>query len=376
MKILYIHNNNLNSEKANLIQVKAMCNALGKIGNEVILSLPSDRNKRNASMDYTYNNYKIQFRKCSIKRSKIDKYINWKSIKEAVKANDPELCYVRNPLILKQTMRTGKKIIIELHNNKLHQRFLFDKYWKNFLIKKAKTEQISKVVCISKALSDYWISKGVPSEKVITAHDGFDPNVFTPHISQNQARKKLNFPANKNIISYLGRLYKNRKIHNILTLAQEYPESLFVIVGGPNDQSEHYKKLANQLSLKNVIITGQIPHDQITDYLFASDVLLALWSKDVKTINYCSPLKVFEYMAAGRIIVAHGFNTIKEVLHHGKNSYIVEPESIEDLIIKTGKAITEPYPSDIAKQARYDVYANYTWEQRAAKILSGIARFE
>ena len=57
--------------------------------------------------------------------------------------------------------------------------------------------------------------------------------------------------------------------------------------------------------------------------MFASDILLALWSKKVLTINYCSPLKLFEYMASGRTIIAHDFITIKEVINE-KNGYLID----------------------------------------------------
>jgi glycosyltransferase involved in cell wall biosynthesis len=63
-------------------------------------------------------------------------------------------------------------------------------------------------------------------------------------------------------------------------------------------------------------------------------VLLALWSKKVPTINYCSPLKIFEYMASGRIMVAHGFPTIKEVIKHNKNGLLARPDDFNDLVEK------------------------------------------
>ncbi|MCD4747636.1 MAG: glycosyltransferase family 4 protein [Bacteroidales bacterium] len=373
MKILYLHNAVLSSQMANLIQVKAMCNAMGSIGIDVTLSLSENKRKTIGKLPKNSENFTFHFRKSVFTSKRVDKYLNWHSVKNVINVINPDICYLRSPLLLRQTLNSGKPIIIELHNNKLHLGYNWlDYYWKKVLIKAANTSTIVKIVCISKALSDYWIAEGLPEEKVITAHDGIHYKMFQEPISSQEARNKLGLPDERKIVTYVGRLYKNRKIENIIKLAEAYPEALFLIVGGPNEQSDIYKRSVETKKIKNVIITGQIPHNQISDYLYASDVLLALWSSDVTTINYCSPLKVFEYMAAGRIIVSHGFPTIKEVLTHNHNAILVEPDSLEDLIQKTGDALKYKYHSKIAEQARKDVINGYTWDQRAKLILQGL----
>lgn len=376
MKILYLHNANPDSQMANLIQVRSMCSAMSLLGKEIILSLPATE-KWGGVESSSNDPFKYHYRKPISLNKRIDKYINISSVKRAIKQHEPDICYLRSPLLLRQVLSSSKPIIIELHNNQLHQRFgWLDKYWRKVLRKAVKRGQVQLVVCISQALSNFWIQEGIPSDKVVTAHDGIDVDTFLNQIDRLEARRKIGYPVEKKIVTYAGRLYKNRKIENIVELARHYPEVLFVVIGGPEERSAYYKKLAQQKGLDNVKVIGQIPHSQISDYLYASDVLLALWSSEVPTMNYCSPLKVFEYMGAGRNIVAHGFPTIKEVLHDEHNALLVEPDSLEDLIKKTGEALKLSYPSKMAEQARKDVFKHYTWEQRAQKILSPFLTME
>ncbi|MDI6401473.1 glycosyltransferase [Balneolaceae bacterium ANBcel3] len=360
---------------ANLLQVKAMCKAMSDNGMNVTLSLPGNKPETGVRNPYSSHlPYNLHLRKPLFNNSKINKYLNFSAVRKAIKQINPDLIYLRSPLLLKQVISTKKTLIVELHNNTLHQRYSWlDNYWKSFLCQKAKTDQIKKVVCISEALSQYWIDQGIPAEKIVTAHDGIDAEQFANPMEKEKARDSLGLAKDKKIVTYLGRLYENRKIDNVLKLAQQYRESLFLVVGGPDESAKQLKEVAEKLNLQNVVFTGQVPHETITQYLYASDVMLALWSSEVKTMKYCSPLKLFEYMGAGRIIVAHGFPTILEVLKDKKNALICKPESIDDLIKKTGTALSMTYPNELAEKAREDVFENYTWAKRTEKIFSGIS---
>ncbi|MDY0278231.1 MAG: glycosyltransferase [Acholeplasma sp.] len=355
---------------ANLIQVKAMCTAMVQRNMEVILSLPGKK----YGPEFTQNEiFHIDIRKPIIS-SKLDKYINRQSVIKSVNKYDPDIIYLRIPLLLHQVKYLKKNIIIELHNNKLHSKFrLLNNYWSRMIVRMAKTDQILKVVCISEALGKFWLSQGIPAEKVIVEHDGIDPSLFK-HKNALDARIALNLPLDKKIVTYSGRLYKNRKIENILALAKQFKEVIFLIVGGPEEQKVIYSNKAKNEDIKNIIFTGQISHDKVPLYLYASDILLGLWSSDVPTINFCSPLKIFEYMASGRIIVAHGFPTIKEVLIDGQNSILVKPDSIDDLISKVQTALNMDYPSDIAEKALKDVNEKYTWYKRIQSIFSSLEK--
>ena len=373
MRLLYIHHMEFQSAMANMVQVKSMCTAMSSIGVDVILSLPESSNGCPALRGSVHNGWNLHFRERKFKHSSIDQYFNYASVRKTIKTLHPDICYLRSPLLLRHILPSNKPVIVELHQNILYRGVHFlDRSLRRVLKHAVKQGKVKKVVCISDALSEYWISEGIPRERVVTAHDGFDSGKYYVERDPSSIRSEIGFPQNKKIIAYTGSLYKNRKIENILELAGIFKDRYFAIIGGPEEQAEHYRNISRSMKLDNIIFTGRVPHEEIPKYLFASDILLALWSSDVPTIQYCSPLKLFEYMAAGRTIIAHAFPTIKEILQDGVNSILCKPDSFDDLVKSLELAILMPRKNKLADSARRDAFRKYSWDIRAKKILSQV----
>jgi len=371
LRVLYLHNEPYDSVKANLVQVKSMCKAMSENGLDVTLSIPAG--DLGIACKTNSNKYKLITRDSVFDNSRIDKYVNIAGIRRSVKESNPDVIIVRSPLLLRQSVSHNVPLILELHDSILHQGIKpLHSYWKNYIKKLSRKDQLLKIVCISNALANYWKEQGIPGEKIIIAHDGFDEEQFHLQPDMHESRQNLGLPVDKKIITYLGSLYADRKVNHVLHLAEKYPECLFLVIGGPFRESQKLISIARDKGLSHVIITGHIPHENVAAYLNASDILLALWSTKVPTINYCSPLKLFEYMASGKLIVAHGFPTILEVLRDGENGIIAEPDSLSDLVEKVGFAIQGNGLEVLGKQARNDAFANYTWKKRVSTIFDGI----
>lgn len=363
MKILYLNSTPFNSEMANLIQVKAMCKAMAELGYDVTLSLPGIKPDNLDGF-----NYKISFRKQWVK-NKLDKYICIIPLIKSIKKTKPDILFIRDPqLLLYAFLFSRKQIIFETHNYILHQGFKsLDKFY-HWILKKSVAKGGVNLVCISHALAKYWENQGISSEKIVAAHDGIDINMFYTQKTKEQVREELSLPTDKKIVTYSGRLYANRKIDNILKLASQFPDAYFLVVGGPDLNAQLFKSEAEELQLENIRFTGQVKHEQVPYYLAASDILLALWSSDVPTINYCSPLKLFEYMAAKKIILAHGFPTIKEVLIDKTDALLVKPDDMNDLVKKFKEALNLSNPTLLANNAYEKVKNGYTWKKRVQLI--------
>jgi glycosyltransferase involved in cell wall biosynthesis len=207
---------------------------------------------------------------------------------------------------------------------------------------------------------------------MITLHDGFAAQQFEKLPSLQSVRRTLKLPLNKRIAMYAGSLYPDREITTILDLAGDFQEVFFVIVGGPDKTADKIRKIASERNLANIYLTGYIPQEEIPGYLAAADILLALWSRKVITINYCSPMKLFEYMASGKLIVAHGFPTIHEVLTDKSDSLLVNPDSYHDLNTTFQIALDNPDHTALGEKARNLAFEKYTWEKRVDAILTRI----
>jgi glycosyltransferase involved in cell wall biosynthesis len=368
MKILYLNSGPFNSEMANLRQVKAMCYAMAESNFDITLSLPGVKPD-----NYKKPNYKIDFRK-QYTKGKFDRYISVYPLLKSIKKENPDILYIRDSVILTYAYLFSRRdIIFESHNNSLHEGIPILNRFLRWLLKKGLFKRrVIKLVTISHALKEYWVNQGIPSEKITAVHDGVDVKMFGKKKSKLLARKELSLPTDKIIVSYTGRLYADRKIENIITLASKFNNILFLVVGGPNENAQLYRNEALKMQLSNILFTGQVKQPAVSDYLAASDILLALWSSEVPTINYCSPLKLFEYMAANRVILAHGFPTIKEVLIDKVDALLVKPDDTNDLINKLDEALNLSKPEVLADNAYEKAVNEYTWSKRVEQIFIDI----
>jgi glycosyltransferase involved in cell wall biosynthesis len=379
MKLTYIHNREITSTKASLVQTISMCDAFASKGVEINLVLPFVNSKKPDSNGLIKKRFNINneislsfFPKITL-FNRLNIFGSYFGVRNFLKNGDGNLYYTRNPLIFYLVAKKKLPVIFEAHNSKFHNRIkILDRFWKSRILKASQMDNCLIFISISNALADYWEAEGVPAKKALALHDGFDHNMFKNNISKEDARKKLNLSLTKSIITYTGSLYPDREIENIIMLAKHFSEVQFIVVGGPQVNAEFYQTLSGDKGIINIRFTGPVEHREVPLYLFASDVLLALWSKRVPTINYCSPLKIFEYMAAGRIIVAHGFPSIKEIIRHEENGLLVIPDNFDDLVEKTDAALNHSAVRDMEKTARTEAFNNFTWAQRATSILEKI----
>ena len=193
---------------------------------------------------------------------------------------------------------------------------------------------------------------------------------FTPEL----ARQKLDLPSAPTVMC-TGHLYAGRGADLFLALAKEIPQAQFVWVGGKPDDVEAWKR---RVQSDNVTFTGFIPNQDLPLYQSAADVLLMPYSRSIMgssgtadSASVASPMKMFEYMAAGRAIVTSDLPVIREVLNE-KSAVFCEPDDVGDWRLGIEKLLAdEPRRIALGKQALQDV-ESYTWLARAEKIMQGI----
>ena len=379
MRLLFLHNRPLEFGKANTIQVLQMCHAFAELGQEVTLGVASRGGIRSEdlarqataqlgkSLEFRF----VTYRKLTVAgRSTV--IGGCLGASRLLSRMNVDFCLTRNPLYVHCAVRQGVPTLIEAHNSIFH-----DSRWLNHLVRANLLRNCRRVelvgfVAISQNLADFWVKEGVPKEKTLVLHDGVDIDEFQDVPDVKTLRRRLGLPADRKIVVYAGSFYPDREIENILKLAQSERNAFFVLVGGPDMNVSRFVAQASRQRIRNIAFTGHVPHTHVKDYLFAADVLLMVWSKKVRTINYCSPLKVFEYMAAGKTIVGHGFRTICEGLTDGENALLAEPESFDELRSKLRQAIEMPTNNKMAQAARKIAFEKYSWKDRARRILAHI----
>jgi glycosyltransferase involved in cell wall biosynthesis len=184
--------------------------------------------------------------------------------------------------------------------------------------------------------------------------------------------KQLIDNTNHKLIMYLGHLYHWKGVDVLIKAMKYIKGALLIIVGGVPGSKDllRLKNLAEQeRTSPKVIFNEFVPPHQAKGILAQADILALPASPDIRSKIFTSPLKLFEYMAASKPIVACAVPSVMEILEDGKNSVLVTPEDPKAIAQGIERVIEDPaLARRIARQAYLDVQ-KYSWEKRAEKIL-------
>jgi len=232
-------------------------------------------------------------------------------------------------------------------------------YLERFIPKLVDTVSVS-----SERLRQLAIECGVKEDRVFKVHVGADLQKFNPRISCQKIknRYKLNGP----VILYLGQLQGGQYVELFINTAQivlnEFPQVHFLIVGG-GYRLEGLKQLAKSKKMeleKNIIFTNYVSYDDVPQYVVYADIAVACFEDN--DITQCkSPLKIAEYLASGKAIIASNVGEVRRML--GGVGLLVEPgnsKALAEGIIKLLKDTR--LRKKMGRLARERAKHKYNWE--------------
>lgn len=229
--------------------------------------------------------------------------------------------------------------------------------------------QIDGIVSITEKLAEYTVDKyNVDQEQILVAPDSVDTEPYE-NLSQSEAREKVGIEPDENVVMYTGHLYKGKGVETLVRAAEGLEATVY-IVGGYEEDIERVKHDCGHP--ENVVFTGFVEPSDISVYQLAADVLVAPYTEESRP--WVSPLKLFEYMAAGRPIVASDREVLQEILSDGENALLFRKGSASDLERQLSQLLNEPDKINQFAETVEEEAQSYTWENRAARLLSEIRR--
>ena len=234
-------------------------------------------------------------------------------------------------------------------------------------------QRINGIIVVNEQVKETYQKNGVPPNKIIVASNGIDPKLFSIDMSKTKARLELCIPVDKKVICYTGHLYIWKGV-NIAALAmKELPSNfLLYVVGGAPADIDRFKKWVRDAEIDNVVLTGYISPREVHKYLAAADALvLPNTSTDQMSRLYTSPLKLFEYMAARRPIVASDLLSVREILNE-QNAMLVKPDDPKSLATAVEKVIGDFRLGEKLTNKAFQDVQQYTWDNRRDRILKFI----
>ena len=369
MKLIYIANIRVPTEKAHGIQIVKMCEAFGNSGLKLELVISW---RFNEIKEDTFNFYGVK-RNFKIKKIfsldliplSIPKICFWiQSLTFSISVffyllfKKADIIYSRDSFSLYLLSFLKRNIVLELHT-----------FPKNLLLHKRVFKKSKAIIVITNSLKESLVKNGINKNKILVASDGVDLDKFDINMPREEARKKLNLPLDKKIALYTGHLYKWKGAQVLADASKLLDEDIIVIfVGGTEKDKKEFREKNKELN--NVLILGHKPYSDIPYYLKASDVLILPNSGKTKiSKKWTSPMKMFEYMASQRPVIASDLPSIREILNEN-NAILVKADSPKALSQEIKQALKNQVFSDkISIQAYQDVQ-KYSWVKRSKKIIN------
>jgi glycosyltransferase involved in cell wall biosynthesis len=265
-------------------------------------------------------------------------------------------------------------IIYEIHET-------WHSIWKHLFFKMClPCGSLKRLVFIAASLKE-WCEKKYPKTPKImesmVCHDGVDIADFEIQLSKNELRKTLSLPETAFVALYTGSLYQEKGIELIIDIARQCPGIHFAMVGGNYMQIQDYSKKAGLLNINNICFYGHRPFREMAMWLNAADVLLMPYQParhgagDITTESM-SPLKMFEYMAARRPILASNLAEIREVLSEGKEALLLDPLDSGEWVTAIHRLKQEPSLGEALSENAFCKINGYSWLNRAKRIVGDL----
>ena len=369
MRILYVSGSYVPSRRASSVHVMRMCAALARQGHEVVLVTKQSRRRQEAGVsdDFAFYGVAPAFRLEKVPRP-THRGGGLRFLRGVLRldASRPpfDLYYCREPLVAWRLARRRRPVIFEAHG-------LPSGWWSRRIHRQLfAASTLRRLVVISAALqkrfADRWPAPACGD--VMVAHDAANPTQITPPAPPDGRPPRL---------GYVGHLYPGRGVELMLALAELLPSCELHLIGGSETDLARWRGGDRPA---NVVFHGFIAPARLADLYGKLDILLMPYQQRVAvaggrsdTSAWMSPMKLFEYMATGRPIIASDLPVLREILVHDENALLMPPADVSAWRDGVSRLLAEPaLQRRLGEAARRQQGKHHTWDARARAVLAGL----
>ena len=227
----------------------------------------------------------------------------------------------------------------------------------------------TRTIAVSQALRQLLIQEGAPEDRLTVMHNAIDPDVFNPAVSGQEVRRKYGLDDGL-VAGFVGWL---RQWHGLAHLIEAIRSSellaqgLRLLIVGVGPAFHQLERRVRELGLENkIILTGAVPHEDVPAHVAALDIAL-----QPRATGYACPMKLIEYMAMGRCIVAPDQPNVRELLSDGISARLFPPGDYRSMVSLVSELMGSPGErSSLGRNARRTVVErDLTWRTNAIRAL-------
>lgn len=388
MKLIYFANIRIPTEKAHGLQIMKTCEALSLAGFDLELVVPSRKNKALANQDpFAYYSVRQNFKLKKLftldprwlLHFPAGSYIKIQGLLFIIslffyllkyQGKKETIFYTRDEYLLPILQKFSDRVVWEGHSLP-NKKQLYAKYFK----------RCDKLLVLTSTLKQNLIELGMGEGKVKILPDAVDLEIFDVKISKEEARKRINLPKDKIILGYTGSFKTkgmDKGIGDILKSLSEIIKQkknvLFVAVGGSPEEINYYQQIAADNGVTEyTLFLAKVSQIQLAVYQKAFDVLLMPFPYTKHYAYYMSPLKMFEYLASQRPIIATDLPSVLDVLDD-QSAVLIKPGDTGQLTRAVLKLSDDEVLAKRLSANAYSKAGGFTWQTRAEKIKGFLTR--
>lgn len=228
-----------------------------------------------------------------------------------------------------------------------------------------KLRRADALFVVSGALKQYYLDRHqLPSEKIFVVPNGADVETFRPETAPDPQ-----FPreADRPRIGYVGSFQAWHALDLlgavIEEVGRERPQSRFLMVGAGEGVAR--LRAATSLPADRLVFTGRVDHSRVPGLVASLDIgILA------EAAYYQCPLKVVEWMAAGRAIVAPGYPPLHELLVDGEEGLLFPPGDFAAMKAAVLRLVDDPALRErLGQAAAARAHSSLSWRDNARRVV-------
>ena len=228
-----------------------------------------------------------------------------------------------------------------------------------------------RIVAVSPGLAS-WLAeeRGVSPDRVTILPNGVDPERFRPRPDEaERVRAELDLDG-RPVVGFLGTLKPWHDAETLLEAMAQLPPTLDarLLVVGDGPERGTLEASAARLGIgARTAWTGAVPHDSVPAYLSAMDVAVVPYANARNF--YFSPLKLFEYQAAARPVVAADVGELRHCVRPGETGLLYSPGDAQGLAAALSELVADRVRAQsMGQEGRRHVLSDHTWRVTAAAV--------
>lgn len=247
-------------------------------------------------------------------------------------------------------------------------------------LQRSAVKRAGLIVAVTARLADDLAGLGASRNSIMVAHDGIRRARFENLPGRDEARRMLGWDVGAFVVGYVGRLHTMDMDKGVAALVEAMSQVgilSIALVGGPDETANNLRAQWVTLGQEDshFLYAGQVLPERVPLYLAAMDVCAMPFPWTTHFAYYASPIKLFEYMAAGRAVVASDLPSTAEVVRDEETALLYPPGDVAALASAIRRLREDAaLRSRLGAAASELVFSHYTWDARARRILARLLR--